>query len=154
MILAALAKFAHLLRGEQRNELRRLLKVMFYWCKYLFINLTESQDQNEIVVSRLCCPACWGLLDIMDGLSIRFDVHGGHPTIYPVDLPSWLLSGVVEKAVARFEEILQQEITNMMIDKMEKKSHAHTPSGQSDLVWSTGSRKKVGYGIMYDSESD
>ena len=103
---------------------------------------------------QLCCPACWELLDIMDGPSVRFGVRGGHPTIYSVDLPPWLPGGMVKKAVTHFEEILQQEITNMMIDKMEKKSHAHTPSGQSDLVWSTGSRKKVGYGIMYDSESD
>ena len=128
---------------------------MFYWCKYLFINLTESQDQNKIVVSRLCCQACWELLDIMDDPSVRFGVRGGHPTIYSVDLPPWLPGGMVKKAVTHFEEILQQEIMNMMIDKVKKKkTHACTPSGQSDLVWSTGSHKKVGYGIMYDSESD
>lgn len=74
----------------------------------------------------------------MDGPTSRFGVLGGHPTIYPVDLPSWLPGDVVEQAIAHFEGILRQEIFKMMMDKS-KKTHARHPSEQSSSALSTGS---------------
>ena len=88
----------------------------------------------------------------MEGPTNRFGVRGGHPTIYPIDLPPWLPSGVMEKAVARFEIILRQEILTMMVDKAKKKTHARTPSKQSDSALSTGSHRNGGEDICDEEE--
>lgn len=51
--------------------------------------------------------------------------RGCHSTIFPVQLPPWLPSSVLEEMVARFEIFLLQEITSMM---MQEPARCHYPS--------------------------
>ena len=77
-------------------------------------------DMSYISVSKLCCPACWDLHDILsnpdkgkgkDRHLLR--VPGRHATVYPVLLPAGLASWVVEKMIKRFEGYLYKEFENM-----------------------------------------
>jgi hypothetical protein len=65
-------------------------------------------------MSKLCCPVCRELLDILIGETTDFNVHGHHRTVSPVQLPLWLPRNTMEQMVARFENILFREITVMM----------------------------------------
>lgn len=41
-------------------------------------------------------------------------LRGGHSTIYPVELPSWLSSEIVDKMNKRFQGYLREEIEIML----------------------------------------
>ena len=107
-------------------------------------------DQTAIAVSRLCCPVCWELLDVLKGPDDqfnRFGVRGRHPTVYPVELPPWLPRNVLEEMVTRFERILTEKISNMVRFDREKKRRRHksrraSESEQSDSAVSTGSHQE------------
>jgi hypothetical protein len=51
----------------------------------------------------------------------RRSLRGRHSVIYPVELPTWIPSGIVEKLTERFQNHLRQEI-EIMLQAAEKKT--------------------------------
>jgi hypothetical protein len=66
-----------------------------------------------ISVSKLCCPVCWELLELL-GRDQPISLRGRHSTIYPVELPKWLPPEIVDKMNERFQRHLGQEIRIML----------------------------------------
>lgn len=66
-----------------------------------------------ISVSKLCCPVCWELLSMLNEEN-PLKLRGHHSTIYPVELPQWLPSQIVDKMNALFQNHLRQEIEIML----------------------------------------
>jgi hypothetical protein len=75
---------------------------------------SQESSKTSIAVSKLCCPVCWELLQIMradPGLKpTDFAVQGYHTRFYPVDLPEWLPVGVIDQMVKRFKGYLEREL--------------------------------------------
>ncbi|KIM84798.1 hypothetical protein PILCRDRAFT_369556 [Piloderma croceum F 1598] len=78
--------------------------------------IIRNSNHNVIAMpmSKLCCPVCRELLDILQGETTDFDVHGYHRTVSPMQLPLWLPHNTMEQIVARFKNILYREIAVMM----------------------------------------
>ena len=71
-------------------------------------------------------------MDVLSGGSDDLNVRGCHPTVFPVQLPSWLPRNIMENMVAKFENRLLQEITSMKHEpRTAKGSHSRHPSKQS-----------------------
>jgi hypothetical protein len=77
--------------------------------------------QQDIGVSKLCCPVCWELLQILAPQSLKpgvkskipatyFSIRGSHSTVSPTQLPRWLPDDVVKKMVDRFRQLLHSEL--------------------------------------------
>jgi hypothetical protein len=153
--LASLAKYAHDVsiqhQMQDRTCVAECLQVSFTVVIMTFINLTEEQniDQNTIRGSKLCCPACWELLDSMDAPNDRFGVRGRHPTVYAVELPPWLPHEVMVDMVGRFERILDTQIFTMMVDR--KRRHTRKSSGQSASAASTSSHGRQPARLRYNA---
>jgi hypothetical protein len=67
----------------------------------------------RVSVSELCCPVCWELLTILTE-ETPLALRGCHSMIYPVELPKWLPSEVVDEMNERFQNHLRQEIEIML----------------------------------------
>jgi hypothetical protein len=78
--------------------------------------MAQNFDDSMIAVSKLCCPVCWELLNILrnDG---NFHVDGYHRILTQVELPEWLPLEIVMKLMARFKEILAEN------QDLERKPH-------------------------------
>ena len=102
-----------------------------------------------IAVSKLCCPICWELLDVLRGNSEDFEVRGRHTTIYPVELPPWLPTEYMEQMVTRLRKYLTDELIIMMAQDADSEeaeaseTHSRTPSLQSDSGYSTTSDDSI-----------
>ena len=69
-----------------------------------------------IMVSKLCCPACWRLFRILsesDTPSTLFTVRGYHSVPYPVEVPAWLPEEVINKLIKFFQPILVDLLNSM-----------------------------------------
>ena len=74
----------------------------------------SSQNFNDMVsVSRLCCPVCWELFQV---LGIESIVRGCHPTVTPVVLPETLPSHIYEAMVTRFRAHLSSQLRPLLSD--------------------------------------
>jgi len=71
-----------------------------------------------ISVSRLCCPVCWELLNIIwnnSGDETRLvSFPGCHSIIYPVELPEWLPDRIVKQMTRLFQDRLRVELMSMV----------------------------------------
>jgi hypothetical protein len=109
-------------------------------------------------VSKLCCPVCLELFDLLRDDSDAFHIDGHHDTLFQVELPIWLPLDLVVKLTAKFEKILWNQIG----DLMSYHQHANTPSGQSEDGFSSDSSDgedgtgglDTGEGWYSDSDSD
>jgi len=99
-VLATLSKYFELsLKGDDNANL-----------------ISTSQKllrSGMISVSKLCCPVCWELLSMLNEEK-PLKLRGHHSTIYPVELPQWLPSQIVDKMNALFQNHLRQEIEIML----------------------------------------
>lgn len=110
----------------------------------------QNKDQTLIRISKRCCPGCWELLEVLNGPH-RFGARGRHPTVYQVKLPPWLPKRAVKEMVARFSQILHEQIFIMMLDRA-KQHQARRSLDQSASALSTGSyRKSI---LQEDIDSD
>ena len=71
----------------------------------------------------------------------RFGARGRHPTVYPVELPLWLPKRAIKEMVARFSQILREQIFTMMLDRANQR-RACRSSDQSASASSAGSHRK------------
>jgi hypothetical protein len=97
-------------------------------------------------VSKLCCPVCWELLGILNEDEPRLSFRGCHSIVYPVELPKWLPSQIVDNLTERFQVHLRKELDFMVREferdeaVMRKKNHASHESESSISVASTTRR--------------
>lgn len=105
--------------------------------------LRENLDRSAVAVSKLCCPACWELMDILgDSSGPGYQVRGRHSTVFPVRLPPWLDEGVIQKLVTRFEQLLREQLSLIKSNlipsgsdisiHIPRTAHKRTPSSQSE----------------------
>jgi hypothetical protein len=81
-----------------------------------------------VAVSKLCCPICWELLDVLKGGSQDYSTRGHHYVMSPAGLPLWLPADVVQEMVVRFRRYLRKEL----IDIHGKKGRKRSDSQQTD----------------------
>jgi uncharacterized protein YktA (UPF0223 family) len=70
------------------------------------------------MVSKLCCPACWQLLQILgksDRPSTLFTVCGYYSVLYPIEMPVWLPEEVISKLIKFFQPMLVNLLKSMDI---------------------------------------
>jgi hypothetical protein len=75
---------------------------------------SQNLADNMISVSRLCCPVCWELFQVLDKESI---IRGCHPTVSPVVLPKTLPESVFESMVTRFRAHLSGQLLHLLSDR-------------------------------------
>jgi hypothetical protein len=78
-------------------------------------------------VSKLCCPVCWELLDILNEVEPRLTFPGCHSNIYPIELPAWIPTCVVDKITNRFQAHLQHELEIMVQRDYDASSMTRNP---------------------------
>jgi len=93
-------------------------------------------DKSLIAVSKLCCPVCSELLDLLRDGTHTFHIDGHHHTLVQVELPIWLPLDIVVKLTAKFEKILGNQIGNLMSYHHE---HARTSDQSGDGLSSDSS---------------
>jgi hypothetical protein len=151
--LASLTKYVQHIPNVS-DELSDLVKVQYFVHQnstHHVDAMLQSLDQRNIAVSKLCCPVCWELLQLIGGDTDSFKVRGFHTTLYTVELPSWLPRDVVEKMVDLYGAHLRHEL-NRMMELPFNLSHNRTPSGQSD--WSVQSGESLPDAPKGSSTSD
>ncbi|KAF8330230.1 hypothetical protein F5887DRAFT_1081931 [Amanita rubescens] len=91
-----------------------------------------------IAVSKLCCLACWELLEVLrkDGdvdpsdTSPKFVTRGFHSHVYPTVLPPWIQPQQKEQMISKFQSYLGSELV-VMVSAL-KKIHSAKPQGWQD----------------------
>jgi ribosomal protein L37AE/L43A len=106
--------------------------------------MVQNSDISRIEVSKLCCPTCEQLLDILRNGKDIFVVRGCHSTFSPVELPPWLPLAHIQKMIDRLSERLLIEISTFMdmaVGNSAIETRTHTPSysTESDASFSSGS---------------
>src|ERR1700678_2798176 len=109
---------------------------------------------KEVAVSKLCCSVCWEYFDILSKRHIppghrEYKIRGRHSTLFPVQLPIWTTTDVVQELIRRFGRYLRTELNTMWSDHLQEQSdhlqeqsdhlqeqiprsrHRNTPSFQS-----------------------
>jgi hypothetical protein len=117
-VLATLSQYFKdfLIEDDSNADLISTCKVLLF-TTYCLLDLTfyhkKLLHSDVISVSKLCCPVCWELFKLL-GLEESLSLRGSHSTIYPVELPSWLPSEIVEEMYKLFLNHLRQEIEIML----------------------------------------
>jgi hypothetical protein len=93
---------------------------------------TKKLDKAVVAVSRLCCPACWELLRNLRDSEENLWVLGHHSTLFPVELPDWLPTEVLQKMALQFRKYLSDILQQLSGQKGVHLQHARPPSLQSD----------------------
>jgi len=88
--------------------------------------MIQISNTEGFVVSRLCCRACWELLEVLRVEGLSFHTCRYHTTPYPVDLPHFLPSHVFQEMVSRFQKQLYQELVSL---RASSPGHTRTISG-------------------------
>src|ERR1700678_2140556 len=97
---------------------------------------------KEVAVSKLCCPVCWEYFDILSKRHIppghrECKIRGRHSTLFPVQLPIWTTTDVVQELIRQFGWYLRAELDTMWSDHLQEQvprsRHRSTPSYQSVL---------------------
>jgi hypothetical protein len=80
---------------------------------------------------------CWELLQILNEDEPRLSFTGCHPIIYPVELPKWLPSPIVDKMTKQFQAHLGHELEVMVQGVGRRKHHTSHESESNISVAST-----------------
>ena len=146
--LAALAKFLlDAIDPTQKDaaRLEKLVKVQSYCpisSEPSISRIVQDLNNRVIAVSKLCCPVCWKLLEILGYMA-----RGRHPLVTPVSLPPWLPRWVVVKLVDEFGEQLRRELVSMISQPPPIKppmTHSRNISAGTDVSSSTANSGQSG----------
>ena len=78
----------------------------------------QELDSSVISVSKLCCPVCWDVLELLrneqGGTRAEFIVRGRHAVLSPVQLPIWLPIEMVKRMLQIYKQILVDKIKVLM----------------------------------------
>lgn len=147
-LLSALAKFLlDAIDPTQKDaaRLEKLVKVQSYCpisSEPSISRIVQDLNNRVIAVSKLCCPVCWKLLEILGYLA-----RGRHPLVTPVSLPPWLPRWVVVKLVDEFGEQLRRELVSMISQPPPIKppmTHSRNISAGTDVSSSTANSGQSG----------
>jgi hypothetical protein len=96
---------------------------------------------KQVAVSKLCCPACWEYFDVLSKKHFTpgaemYKIRGRHSTLFPVQLPIWTPTDVVEELIIRFGQYLRTELDHMwrnhsVQEQATRSGHRSTPSFES-----------------------
>ena len=100
---------------------------------------SQNLANDMVSVSRLCCPVCWELFQV---LGIEGIVRGCHPTVTPVVLPETLPSHIYEEMVTRFRTHLSSQLRPLLSDIVSGSSIGHHRNS-SDSGYSAVSSESV-----------
>jgi hypothetical protein len=67
-----------------------------------------------IGVSKLCCPVCWDVLELLRGDNELFIARGRHPILSSVELPAWLPRHVLPAMILKYRTYCQKQILDIM----------------------------------------
>lgn len=97
---------------------------------------------------------CWQLLAILRGESSNFIVHGGHPTLFKVELP-WTPQSIMEKLVTFAKELLVAQII-LMMERQQKnfKRHLRKCSNQSQNILDNDGHRSSFDSLYSEGKSD
>lgn len=101
----------------------------------------NSVDTAMVSVSKLCCPVCWELFNI---LGMKKSIRGCHPTVTPIALPETFSNEVNEMMVTRFRTILCSQLRHLSASNIPfPTSHHHnsSESGYSAASSNEGARE-------------
>lgn len=97
-----------------------------------------------ISVSKLCCPVCWELLEV---LRPKIPTHippptlvvrGFHSDIYPLMLPPGLPSDDYDEMVSRFLRYLGEELVALMNHRLDSEAERSRRSLDSNMSQESG----------------
>ena len=98
----------------------------------------HASEKFAIAVSKLCCPVCWDIINIFNrqnkeqGSSVRFQAHGRHPNLYPVDLPDILDEGIKDELLTKFSITLLKDLVSLFeADRTVQTKHRRIESNVS-----------------------
>jgi hypothetical protein len=93
-----------------------------------------------IGVSKICCPVCWELIQILRKKK-QIEIRGRHSSLYLVELPPGLPSEVAHQLLQRFKDFAKVEVTKMMqaIQLPRRRHQWHPLSGESVVAIFSGS---------------
>jgi hypothetical protein len=84
---------------------------------------SQNFANNLVSVTKLCCPSCWELYQVLEmGGAIR----GSHPIVSPIVLPETLPKSVSEAMVTRFRAILSSQLRHLSSPIMVHGHHRNT----------------------------
>lgn len=117
---------------------------------------TQGSNRKILSVSKLCCPICWQLLSILRGSSEDLAVRGGHPDLYPVEMPQWLPKDIMLKILAYVDQLLVDQVIIMMMNEANTTSKRHNRkfSGQSPNVSDNDGHRSSFESLYSEDESD
>jgi hypothetical protein len=74
-------------------------------------NLSKNLAKDIVSVSKLCCPVCWELFQV---LQMEKAIRGCHPSVTPTVLPETLPNHVSEAMVTRFRAHLSGQLRHLL----------------------------------------
>ena len=119
-------------------------------------------NASAIGVSKLCCPVCWDLLDVirrdvpvpMGALQDHFSVRGFHKTVYYEALPPGIPQEVHDKMVSRFQAYLRNQLGQLVQPTTWVKTHHSTQSSSGASVASSVTPQGKGRDVFASNNSD
>jgi len=75
------------------------------------VKLSKNWAKDIVSVSKLCCPVCWELFQV---LRMDKSIRGCHPCITPTVLPETLPSHISEAMVDRFRAHLRGQLRHLL----------------------------------------
>src|ERR1700678_4338171 len=94
---------------------------------HMYLQKMRLLMPKEVAVSKLCCPVCWKYFDILSKRHIppghrEYKIRGRHSTLFPVQLPIWTTTDVVQELIRRFGRYLRTELDTMWSDHLQEQS--------------------------------
>jgi hypothetical protein len=147
---------AHL---ERLRQICKVVNLLSLFTPLSFDHNPQNLKTSPLAVSKLCCPVCWDLLDIMtrdsEGVAAQamphFSLLGHHSTIYPTALPPIIPENVQDQMISHFRSYL----CNQLLQLRQPASDLKTHPGPSTPGWSSSScmlKQLAAFGD--DSESE
>ena len=125
------------------SRCRPFIRYEFYLSHFIINYLRfKNLKTGAISVSKLCCPVCWDLLDIMSASSNHqskpvFSVAGNHDTVYYVALPPIIPRDILNKMISRFRGYLCHLVQQLAQPANNTKTHRSTQSSSGASVASS-----------------
>jgi len=82
-----------------------------------------------ISVSKLCCPVCWELFEVLNLHDfICAKVRGCHPTVTQIALPETFPLEVSDKMITRLRALLAGQLRHLLLNRPPRTQHFRNES--------------------------